>query len=262
MSSSTQEETAAKLREEMDARGWLDNDRRAGLAAIVGGESNFIPKFETGYSHTSNDRIRMIFPSRVHNMSDAEIDDLKSTDEKWFNFTYGGVFGLKQLGNANPGDGYRYRGGGLNDLTGRANYTRYGPKVGVDLVGSPELINTPRVAAAVAVEYMKDRFKGGDFDAMKRAVGVSVGEPDAEKNRLYEQYVRTGEWNYKPGTVSISSDPLTSHVGIDPVVSRFLDSLHGLETFLKSRSLYSGSVDDDPGPGVRAGLAAYVKSIK
>ena len=54
------------LREEMDARGWHDDDRRAGLAAIVGGESNFVPKFETGYGHTDNGRIRLIFGSRMN----------------------------------------------------------------------------------------------------------------------------------------------------------------------------------------------------
>lgn len=254
------EEVTRILREEMDARGWHNNDWRAGLAAIIGGESHFTPKFETGYSHTDNDRIRKIFRSHVVNLTEAQLNEIKSTDRTWFNFVYGGRFGNK------PGtdDGFNYRGGGLNQLTFHDNYALYGSKVGVDLVNHPELVNTPRVAAAVAVEYMKDRFKGGDFDAMKAAVGVSIGEPDEEKNRLYEQYTQSGEWDYQPH--STGDAPAIGDVGdkvvYDPTVIHFIEALHGLESFLRSRQLYSGAVDDDPGPGVRAGLKAYIKAAR
>src|SRR5882724_2744681 len=101
-----QQETADLLREEMDARGWHDDDQRAGLAAIVGGESGFLPRFETGYGHTSNDHIRTIFPSRVAGLSDDELDELKASDERFFNRIYGSQFAVgKSLGNAAPGDG-------------------------------------------------------------------------------------------------------------------------------------------------------------
>lgn len=254
----TVDEVKRILREEMDARGWHNNDYRAGLAAIIGGESHFNPHFETGYSHTSNERIRRIFPSQVRGMTDAQIDEVKATDRDWFSFVYGGRYGNR------PGtdDGFLYRGGGLNQLTFRDNYALYGPKVGVDLVAQPELVNVPRIAAAVAVEYMKDRFHGGDFDDMKRAVGVSIGEPDAEKNRLYDLYTRTGEWDYTPGQVpdqgeggDLGPEP------IDPVVLEFLVSLRKLEQFLKNERLYTGPIDNDPGPGVRAALKAYLKTV-
>ena len=92
------EEVKIILREEMNSRGWLDNDYRAGLAAIVGGESNFEPKYELGYTHTSNSRIRRIFPSRVKGMSDEELNAVKESDETWFNFVYGGEFGKYRSG--------------------------------------------------------------------------------------------------------------------------------------------------------------------
>lgn len=59
--------------------------------------------------------------------------------------------GRDDLGNTEPGDGRRFKGRGLIQLTGRANYTRYSAATGVDYVSRPELLSTrPTVAADVA----------------------------------------------------------------------------------------------------------------
>jgi putative chitinase len=42
------------------------------------------------------------------------------------NLLYGGEWGRKNLGNTQPGDGWRYRGGGFKQITGRANYREAG----------------------------------------------------------------------------------------------------------------------------------------
>ena len=61
--------------------------------------------------------------------------------------------GRQDLGNSQPGDGYNFRGRGYIQLTGRGNYTRYGPAVGVDLVNNPDLAADEAVAARVALTY-------------------------------------------------------------------------------------------------------------
>jgi predicted chitinase len=74
----------------------------------------------------------------------------------------------RQLGNVRPGDGGKYRGRGLLQITGRANYSRYGDAIGVDLVGNPDLLVTDYdVSAKAAVAYWKDRIagRGDELDA-------------------------------------------------------------------------------------------------
>lgn len=57
--------------------------------------------------------------------------------------------GRKDLGNTVAGDGYRFRGRGFVQLTGRRNYALASKKVGVDLVGFPDRALEPAVAAAI-----------------------------------------------------------------------------------------------------------------
>ena len=65
----------------------------------------------------------------------------------------------KSLGNTKLGDGKKFKGRGFIQLTGRANYERYGKLVGEDLVKNPELAADPEIASKIAIAYWKDRVK-------------------------------------------------------------------------------------------------------
>lgn len=67
------------------------------------------------------------------------------------------VYGLgnpkkaKELGNTRPGDGYRFRGGGMLQLTGGYNYRKRGDAIGYNLFDAPDQLNNPVTSFTVAV---------------------------------------------------------------------------------------------------------------
>lgn len=61
--------------------------------------------------------------------------------------------GRKDLGNTHKGDGERYKGRGLIQITGRANYTAYKEFCGYDVVSRPELLEQPLGAVKSSMWY-------------------------------------------------------------------------------------------------------------
>jgi len=58
--------------------------------------------------------------------------------------------GRKDLGNIYPGDGVKFKGRGLIQITGRSNYTAAAKALGIDCVNHPELLEQPEWAVKSA----------------------------------------------------------------------------------------------------------------
>lgn len=107
----------------------------------------------------------------------TESDELSTTVE------YGDGTNLENrpnLGNIYAGDGPRYKGRGLIQLTGRANYAIYGPLVGANLVDHPDLAADPVLSLKIACEYWTRRninalADGDDVRAVTKAVQGGSG---------------------------------------------------------------------------------------
>ena len=123
---------------------------------------------EMNYANTSNDTIRTInsrFKRKFADMSDEDLNALKADPEKFFNYVYDDV-----AGNSAEGDGYKYRGRGLVQVTGKENYRRVSQAVYGDdrLVDNPDLLLDDSVAGAAAAYFTAESGKGVggyvDFD--------------------------------------------------------------------------------------------------
>ena len=94
--------------------------------------------------------------------------------------------GRKDLGNTEPGDGVRFKGRGLLQLTGRANYAACGAALGLDLLGEPSLLELPENAARSAAWFWWSRKLNGLADAANfRAITLRInGGLTGYKDRL------------------------------------------------------------------------------
>jgi putative chitinase len=110
--------------------------------------------------------------------------------EKIANKVYGG-----RMGNADEssGEGWKYRGRGIKQLTGKENYQRCSEALGVDLVENPDLLLDPKYATLSAgwfwnkhnlndladksdIETMTKRINGGLLGLDARKVAIAKAE--------------------------------------------------------------------------------------
>lgn len=145
---------------------WNDNMIMA-LMCVLAKESGFSLARERGYKNTSNARIRKIFGGRLGPIADDTLSSLKKNTVCFFNTIYNGV-----CGNG-LNDGYRYRGGPYNHITGRKWYKRMSYP-GVDLITRPELIEMREVAETVTINFFVRALSQYRKKILKR-----FGEPES-----------------------------------------------------------------------------------
>ena len=92
----------------------------------------------------SGDRLKVVFPKYF---KDKNVSEYDHNAEKIGNLIYANRMGNSDV---NSGDGYKYRGRGCIELTGKSNYELFGKSIGEDLVNNPDLISTkyPLTSAA------------------------------------------------------------------------------------------------------------------
>ena len=99
-----------------------------------------------------------------------------------------GYEGRADLGNIHAGDGKRYKGRGMIQLTGRANYRTTGAAIGYDLENHPELALNPEVSVLTALHYWKSRklnqFADAD-DILTITKRINGGTNGLESRKIY-----------------------------------------------------------------------------
>jgi putative chitinase len=83
--------------------------------------------------------------------------------------------GRADLGNTQEGDGFKYRGRGLIQLTGRANYQKASDALATDFIGDPDQLAQPEYAVRSAMWFwqshgLNELADAGDFDRITRII--------------------------------------------------------------------------------------------
>lgn len=97
--------------------------------------------------------------------------------------------GRADLGNSQPGDGKLYKGRGPIQLTGRANYRKYGARLGMDFERHPEIVGYPSIGLRVALEYWASHnlnalADADDIEAITRKINGGQNGLDDRKAHL------------------------------------------------------------------------------
>lgn len=127
--------------------------------------------------------------------------------EKIANYVYMDEFRSKggQMGNTKPGDGFRFRGRGLKQLTGRNNYTAFSKSVGMTAEEAAEYVATPKGAVESACWFWDTNKlnKIADTDDVvlmtKRINGGKIGLEDRQKRYAAAIKILGGDW--KPSAI-------------------------------------------------------------
>ena len=129
-----------------------DINEKAMFLAQTTHESNDYKRLEESFNYRP-ERLFEVFKKRVGSLEKSK--ELCSKGAKAIgDFVYGG-----RLGNSQD-EGYKYRGRGIIQLTGKNNYKYYGEKLNIDLVNSPDLAKEPDTAIEIALLFWREKGLG------------------------------------------------------------------------------------------------------
>ncbi|WP_300365282.1 glycoside hydrolase family 19 protein [Brachyspira sp.] len=156
-------------------------NEKAMFLAQTSHESVNYKRLEESFRYTPQ-RLFEVFRKRVGTLENAK-KLCSEGAEAIANFVYGG---RKDLGNEKD-EGYKYRGRGIIQLTGKNNYINYGKKLNIDLVNNPDLAKEPNTAIEIALLFWREKgcglfAKNGDVKAVTRLInGGYNGLEDRQK---------------------------------------------------------------------------------
>jgi putative chitinase len=136
------------------------------------------------------------WPSRFPDIETAS--QFERQPEKIANKVYSG-----RLGNTEDGDGAKYIGRGLIQVTGKENYTHCGEALGVDLIAEPHLLEEPRYAALSAgwfwnkkgLNALADEGTKDAFEVMTKRINGGLLGLDDRKSKMIEALKALGAQN-------------------------------------------------------------------
>ena len=155
--------------------------RQASFIGQCQHESNNFRTLEENL-HYSADGLMRTWPSRFPSADVAQ--QYANNPEKIANKVYAG-----RMGNTEEGDGWKYHGRGVIQLTGRENYERCGTAISADLINQPQLLVEPHYAAMSAGWFwnragLNALADSKDYDTMTKRINGGLNGQDDRKAKI------------------------------------------------------------------------------
>lgn len=206
----TTDQLAAMIPTNPDVEGWcaelnkaldkyeINNARRiAGFISQCAHESRDFTALEENLNY-SEKALNSVF-GRYFGEGKRNAAEYARNPEKIANYVYMDEFRRSPLGNVKPGDGWRFRGRGLKQLTGRSNYERFAKDYGMSAEEAAEWLETKEGALASALWFWDTNKLNaiadtGDVRALTKKInGGDIGLADREHRFSVAIQALTGE---------------------------------------------------------------------
>lgn len=108
------------------------------------------------------------------------------------NLIYGGEWGRKNLGNTQQNDGFVFRGAGIFQITGRANFEKLSKDTGIDFVNNPSLLLDEANSMIAAIWFWNERKLSSYADkddaiSISKIINLGNAKSKATPNHLKER---------------------------------------------------------------------------
>jgi putative chitinase len=237
-------------------------ERVAGFIAQCAHESNNFRTLEENLSYSA-DALNRVFPRYFGAAPKRNAAEYARNPEKLANYVYMDEFRSAQgrMGNTQPGDGWRFRGRGLKQLTGRNNYTNFGKTVNMTAEQAAEYVATKKGAIDSACWFW-DTAKCNTFADAKDIVGMSkringgtIGLED--RQRRWNQALQVFGGNFTPAAAPArTAAPAAAKTSSTTILRR---GSRG-EQVKRMQQALKISADGVFGPGTESALKAWQRS--
>jgi putative chitinase len=228
--------------------------RVAGFIAQCAHESGNFMTLEENLNYREETLLK-VFP-RYFGAGKRNAAEYAKNPEKIANYVYMDEFRTSKMGNVKEGDGWRFRGRGLKQLTGRENYTNFGKSVNMTAEQAADYVATEKGAIESACWFwnakkLNDVADTGDVVKMTKIInGGDIGLADRQARYKKAMEVFGGKVALKPVAEAASESAATAT----------LKKGSKGELVKKMQAVLGLSADGDFGPGTEAALKKWQAS--
>jgi putative chitinase len=230
-------------------------ERVAGFMAQCAHESGNFKMLEENLNYREETLLK-IFP-RYFGPGKRNAKEYAKNPEMIANYVYMDEFRTSKMGNVKEGDGWRFRGRGLKQLTGRENYTNFGKSVNMTAEQAADYVATEKGAIESACWFWNTKKLNAVADTkdiVKMTKIINGGDIGlADRKERFEEALKVLGGNFTPSASSVSSGT----GGASASVTETLKKGSKGPSVAKLQEALGVTADGSFGPGTESALKAW-----